>query len=156
MPIDPNLPATQDDVQLELAKAKLEVKQQRATAIGNLLDKATAVLSDVLDNPNTPSRTKLDAAGLAVNLYIQQENAERQDKSLELQQKRLEIEEQKLRLPGGSLFQQNNVYLNGSAPSSVPVDPQLAEIERQALLERKRTQDAILKSYIPKRDEDQT
>lgn len=134
-----------DSVQIELEKARNEAKQQRRDAIGDLLDKATDVLSDVLDDPNSSKREKIEAASLAVNLYVQQENGERQDTALEIQKKRLELEEKKLSIPGGPLFQQNNVYL----PGQQPTDPQLLAIERDALLKRKQTQDAILSSYLP-------
>lgn len=141
---DSTLPSNPGQIDIELAKAKAEVKQKRVQAIGELLDKATDVLYDVLDNPTTNPRAKLEAASLAVNLYVQQENADRQDKALDIQQKRLELEEKKLALPGGALFQQNNLYVGDRQPT----DPQLLEIERQALLDRKRAQDALLGSYL--------
>ena len=114
---DSTLPSNPGQLDIELAKAKAEVKQKRVQAIGELLDKATDVLYDVLDNPTTNPRAKLEAASLAVNLYIQQENADRQDK---------------------------NLYVGDRQPT----DPQLLEIERQALLDRKRAQDALLGSYL--------
>lgn len=141
---DPTLPTNPNQIDIELAKAKTEVKQKRVQAIGDLLDKATDVLYDVLDSPTTNQRAKIEAASLAVNLYIQQENADRQDKALDIQQKRLELEEKKLVLPGGPLFQQNNLYVANQQPT----DPQLLEIERQALLDRKKAQDALLGSYL--------
>lgn len=153
--MDNNLPTSkdqQDQVDIELQKARLKAKQQRRDAIGQLLDQATDVLSDVLNDSNSSKREKIEAASLAVNLYVQQENGERQDAALEIQKKRLELEEKKLSMPGGPLFNQTNVYLPGQQPTT---DPQLLEIERQALLARKQAQDALLSSYLPPKKEQQ-
>ena len=134
-----------DSVDAALQKAKLEAKRQRIDKIGGLIDKAVDVLNEVLDDSSVGNtRYRMEAASLAVTLYTQQDNGERQDKALELQERRLDLEEAKLKMPGGPLFQQTNVYLD----PQVPRDPQLLEIEKEALLKRKQAQAAILNSYL--------
>lgn len=139
------VPKTQ--VELELEKAKIEAKRQRETTIGSLLDKAADVLSGVLDSTDAAmAGQRLRAAEVAINLYIQQDNGARQDRALELQQKRLKLEEEKLRQPGGPLFQQNNLYVQGGASQqAVPA----STTEQEMLLARKQAQDAVLAQFLP-------
>ncbi|MCM1322998.1 MAG: hypothetical protein NC218_02330 [Acetobacter sp.] len=143
-----------DQVEVELEKAKLLAKKQRAVTIGSLLDKSAEVLEECLDD-DTPANAgrRMRAAEVAINLYIQQESMERQDRALDIQAKRLELEEAKLALPGGPLFTQNNVYLQGGAPPQQ--GEQLSDEEKQAqLLARKQAQDALLKQYLPPQVQD--
>lgn len=142
-------PRIEDPIQAELEKAKLRAKQERRNSIGNLLDKATGVLSDILDSTEPKSANqRLRAAEVAVNLYIQQESGERQDRTLELQERRLDIETAKLSLPGQPLFQQNNLIVNGqqSAGQQAPED---AERARAELYARKKAQAALLETFLP-------
>lgn len=145
-----NLPAptTSDiDIELELKKAELEAKRQRRSKIGSLLDKATDVLAEVLegDDPNKEN-LRMRAAEVAVNLYMQSSDGERQDKNLEMQQRKLELEEAKLKAPGGMLFQQNNYYVNGSQQQKTP---EQIEAEKAQLTERKHEQAELLEQYLP-------
>ena len=130
-----------DSVDAKLETAKLEARRQRVSRIGNLLDQAAGVLEDMMQAENPMVRMR--AAETAVNLYIQQENGERQDKMLEVQQRRLALEEAKLQLPGAQ-FNQTNVYLNG------PQTPEEKEKAEAELLARKQAQDKLLASYLPK------
>lgn len=140
----------QDEIEIELEKARLAAKRERQIAIGSLLDKATGVLSDVLDNTDPANAiARLRAAEVAVNLYVQQDNGERQDRALLLQQRRLDMEERKLALPGGPLFQQNIVHIGEGQKSQEQIDT-----EKQMLLARKQAQDAILASYLPSNNEE--
>lgn len=137
---------SKDEVQKALEEAQIKAKQERRVAIGSLLDKATEVLSSVLETTDASmANARMRAAEVAINLYVQQDNGERQDKALELQQRRLELEEEKLRKPGGILFNQNNLYLQGN------VSQQENDTEKRAqeLLERKQYTDQLLQSYLP-------
>ncbi len=138
-----------DQIQIELERARLKAKEQRAVTIGSLLDKAAEVLSGVLDStdPNMANQ-RMRAAEVSINLYIQQDNGERQERALQLQEHRLQLEEEKLRQPGGPLFQQNNVYVQGG---QAPQQIESSEEAQQRLLARKRAQDELLASYLPQK-----
>lgn len=130
---------TVDQVELQLKKAQLEAKRERRVAIGSLLDKATDVLSDVLDTTDQAHENmRLRAAEVAINLYVQQDNSDRQDRALDLQEKRLDIEEKKLGV--GVFNQQNNIFLPGS--------PEEKEQKARELLERKKVTDKLLESFL--------
>lgn len=141
------VPKVQDDVDVALEAAKLQAKEERRIAIGTLLDRATEVLGDVLDTTDAAHEgARMRAAEVAVNLYLQSENSERQDKLLDMQDRRLRIEEAKLRLPGGALYQQNNVQNN---TVYVNMTPEQRQVEADMLLQRKQAQSAILSEYLP-------
>ena len=145
------VPQITDEVSAEIEKAKLAAKQQRQQAISGLLDQATGVLSEMLDKTDRDHESmRMRAAELAINLYVQQESGERQDRSLDLQQKRLDVEVAKLSRPGQPLFQQNNLYLDGSVDATQqPMTPQQREEDEARRLARKRAQNALLATYLP-------
>lgn len=146
-----DVPQITDQVSAELEKAKLRAKQERHATIGNLLDQATEVLSDILDSTDgSLTNQRMRAAEIAVNLYIQQENGDRQDRTLDLQQKRLDVEIAKLSQPGQPLFQQNNVYVQGGEASVNPVAS--TQEQQDQLYARKKAQDALLATYLPKKE----
>lgn len=145
-------PQIVDEVSAEIEKAKLAAKQQRQQAISSLLDQATDVLSEMLSTTDRDHESaRMRAAELAINLYVQQESGERQDRSLDLQQKRLDVEVAKLSRPGQPLFQQNNLYLdnNGVPSPNVPKTPEEKQRDQDLLLARKRAQNALLATYLP-------
>ena len=89
------------------------------------------------------------AAEVAVNLYVQSENGERQDRMLDIQERRLVIEEAKLSKPGGPMFnQQNNFYLGKQQQEGEEVKEETPEEKAAALLARKKMQDMLLSSYL--------
>ena len=143
--------APKDEIELALQKAELKAQRERNTKIGTLLDKATDVLSSVLDSddPNM-ANARMRAAEVAINLYVQQDNGQRQERALRLQQRRLDLEEEKMRQPGGALYQQNNVYINGQPQGQVGT----SEEEQARLLARKRAADDLLATYLPPKKED--
>lgn len=139
---DNNVP---DVVQQVLEDALIEVKRQRTGKIGALLDKAADVLDKALEDNREPA-AKMRTIETAIALYNSQEEHVRQDKKLELQKQQLELERQKLLAPGGPLFQQNNLYVNARQPQGYRGES--SEEEKEMLLQRKRAQDAILRSYL--------
>lgn len=128
----------QDAIQRELELARKAAKEQRRAAIGDLLTKAVDVLSDTMTSEKAPEDVKLRAAEVAVNLYTQTENAERQDKALELQEKRIDLESRKV--AAQPLIQQNNL--------TIATSPEDAQLQRKLLTDRQQAQDAILSQYI--------
>lgn len=149
--MEQKLPQVTDEVSAEIEKAKLAAKQQRQQAISGLLDQATDVLSEMLNKTDRDHESmRMRAAELAINLYVQQESGERQDRSLDLQQKRLDVEVAKLSKPGQPLFQQNNLYLEGTADGSQQPMASANSAEDEAKrIARKKAQNALLATYLP-------
>ena len=149
---DPTVPVVVDEIDAELQKAKLKAKRERQASIGRLLDQATEVLGGILETTDEAHQgARMRAAEVAVNLYVQSENGDRQDRMLDTQERRLVIEEAKLSKPGGPMFnQQNNVYINGAtAPQQgQEIHEETPEEKAAALLARKKMQDMLLSSYL--------
>lgn len=138
-----NLPIVEEDiVKTAIENATLEVRRQRIRSIGSLLDTASEVLRQSLED-NRPAAAKLRSIELAIDLYNSQEDQVRKDKELQLRQQQLELEHQKLLAPGGPLFQQNNLYNTYRIMNPTAV-------EQEMLLDRKRAQDAVLSAYLSK------
>ena len=155
---EPTVPVVLDDVDAALQKAKLEAKRERQASIGRLLDQATEVLGGILETTDEAHQgARMRAAEVAVNLYVQSENGDRQDRMLEIQERRLAIEEAKLSQPGGPMFnQQNNFYLGNQKQQGEEVKEETPEEKAQALLARKKMQEMLLSSFLePARDQAQ-
>lgn len=155
MPFNPanpqsTVPTVVDQIDAEIQKAKLKAKQERQASIGRLLDQATDVLGGILETTDEEHQgARMRAAEVAVNLYVQSENGERQDRMLDIQERRLVIEEAKLSKPGGPMFnQQNNFYLGKQQQEGEEVKEETPEEKAAALLARKKMQDMLLSSYL--------
>ena len=144
------LTANKSEIDIALAKAKKEVKRHRTEKIGALLDKATDVLSDILDSTDEDhERMRMQAAELTIGLYTAQETAERADRQLEIQAKRLEVEEKKVGV-NTLLLQQNNIYgdQRTEPPQKTLVKQEDGSIIDVDLLARKKAQQMLLDSQI--------
>lgn len=162
MPFNPTNPQSltpdvQDQVDVALQKAKLQAKRERQASIGRLLDQATEVLGGILETTDEAHQgARMRAAEVAVNLYVQSENGDRQDRMLDIQERRLVIEEAKLSQPGGAMFnQQNNFYLGNQRQQGEEIKEETPEEKAKALLARKKMQDMLLSSYLPPKQQEQ-
>lgn len=144
------LTGPKDQIELALLEADRKIKKERTRKIGALLDKATDVLSDVLDTDDRDhERMRMQAAELTIGLYTSQETAERADRQLDLQAKRLEVEAKKVGI-NTLLLQQNN--FNAIQPPNQPPrnlvtqsDGSVVDVD---LLARKKAQQMILDAQL--------
>lgn len=139
-----------DPIEKAIIESKKKIKAEREAAIASLLDKATGVLSEVLDSddPDLMPR-RFRAAELAIALYSSNESSIRADKQLELQTKRLEIEQAKMGM-NTLLLQQNNYYPSPQSepPSKTLVQNSDGSIVDVDLLARKKAQQMLLDAQI--------
>lgn len=144
------LTGPKDQIELALLEADRKIKKERTRKIGALLDKATDVLSEVLDTDDRDhERMRMQAAELTIGLYTSQETAERADRQLDLQAKRLEVEAKKVGI-NTLLLQQNN--FNAIQPPNQPPrnlvtqsDGSVVDVD---LLARKKAQQMILDAQL--------
>lgn len=141
---------TIDPVDKALSEAMIQVRRDRTKKIGLLLDKATDVLSAVLDTDDTlHENMRMRAAELTIGLYTAQESSERADKQLEIQSRRLEVEEKKIGV-NTLLLQQNNIY--PAAPPKTLVQQSDGSVVDVDLLARKKAQQMLLDSQLQQVD----
>lgn len=139
-----------DLIERAIDSAALEIKHNRSNRIGALLDKATNVLSDVLDTVDpSHERMRMQAAELTISLYTANETAQRADRQLDIQAKRLQVEAKKVGV-NTLLLQQNNVYSSSQAPApqKTLVKTEDGSIVDVDLLARKKAQQMLLDAQI--------
>lgn len=148
-PVENLLTGPKNPVELALLEADKKLKKDRSKRIGELLDKAVAVVSNVLDTDNVEGESmRMRAAELTIGLYTAEQTAERADRQLDIQAKRLEIEERKVGI--NTLLLQQNIY-NGDTGREVEknlVQQDDGSVVDVNLLARKKAQQMILDAQL--------
>ena len=156
-PVENLLTGPKNPVELALLEADKKLKKDRSKRIGELLDKAVAVVSNVLDTDNVEGESmRMRAAELTIGLYTAEQTAERADRQLDIQAKRLEIEEKKVGI--NTLLLQQNIY-NGDTGREVEkslVQQEDGSVVDINLLARKKAQQMILDAQLEIAREDTT